>query len=492
MTLVKIKAKDGSPVEFIYKDPKQGGMKDVYFAPDRSYVVAFFRKKLDYNGLERIEKLVGQYRKGIFEQAGGDYWKDLYCWPEKVVEHNGLTGLVVPCYQSHYFFGKSTALAGEEKEGKWFASPKVFNRFVPAEEKGTLFNYLRICLKLARAVRRLHAAGLAHSDLSYKNCLVDPAGGNACIIDIDGLVVPGLFPPDVVGTPDFIAPEVVSSLHLSLQDPNRKLPRRTTDQHALSVLIYMYLFHRHPLRGRKVHDADPHKQETLEMGEKALFIEHPTDASNRVKLTDMDKVCLPWVDPSKLPYTMFGSILKGLFEKAFIEGLHDPSKRPTADDWEDALVKTSDMIQPCPNAACVKKWFVFDNTTKPKCPYCDTPYRGVLPVLDFYSSRRAGESYKPDNHRLMVFSGQSLSLWHVDRTIFPSEKLTPEQCKRVGYFQFHNGKWFFVNETLAGMKNITSDKPIPKGGNVELTEGLQLLLSPEATGRVVNVKIVNG
>jgi serine/threonine protein kinase len=63
-------------------------------------------------------------------------------------------------------------------------------------------------------LRRLHAAGLAHSDLSYKNVLVDPAGGNACIIDIDGLVVPGKFPPDVVGTPDFIAPEVIASQHL--------------------------------------------------------------------------------------------------------------------------------------------------------------------------------------------------------------------------------------------------------------------------------------
>ncbi len=492
MTLIKIKAKDGSPVEFIFKDPKQGGVKDVYFAPDRSYVVAFFRKKLDIAGQERIENLVGRYRKGIYEQAGGDYWKDLYCWPEKIVEHNGRTGMVVPTYQSHFFFGKSTALAGEEKEGKWFASPKIFNRFVPAEEKGTLLGYMQICLKLARAVRRLHAAGLAHSDLSYKNCLVDPAGGNACIIDIDGLVVPGLYPPDVIGTPDFIAPEVVSSLHLPAKDPNRKLPSRVTDQHALSVLVYMYLFHRHPLRGRKVHDTDPEKQERLEMGEKALFIEHLSDASNRPKFGESDKVCMPWIDPTNLPYKMYGPLLKKLFEEAFVDGLHDPSRRPTADSWEDALVKTFDMIQPCPNSACVKKWFVFDNSTQPKCPYCGTPYKGVLPVIDFYSTRDGGKNYRSDNHRLMVFNGQSLSQWHVDRTVFPNERLTSAQRKRVGYFQFHGGKWFFVNETLPAMKNITTDQPIPIKGNVELTEGLQLLLSPESTGRLVNVKIVNG
>ena len=37
----------------------------------------------------------------------------------------------------------------------------------------------------------MHAAGLAHSDLSYKNVLVDPITAKASIIDIDGLVVPG-------------------------------------------------------------------------------------------------------------------------------------------------------------------------------------------------------------------------------------------------------------------------------------------------------------
>jgi gamma-glutamyltranspeptidase/glutathione hydrolase len=68
-------------------------------------------------------------------------------------------------------------------------------------------------------------AGLAHSDLSYKNVLVDPAGGNACIIDIDTLVVPQKYPPDVVGTPDFIAPEVMRTLKLPVGDAAKFLPR---------------------------------------------------------------------------------------------------------------------------------------------------------------------------------------------------------------------------------------------------------------------------
>ena len=131
-----------------------------------------------------------------------------------------------------------------------------------------------MAILISRAVKRLHAAGLAHSDLSYKNILVNPINGSACIIDLDGLVVPGKDPPDVIGTPDFIAPEVVSTLHLHKDDPDRKLPNINTDRHALAVLIYMYLLYRHPLIGDKVNDLESDRDEILSMGEKALFVEH--------------------------------------------------------------------------------------------------------------------------------------------------------------------------------------------------------------------------
>ena len=36
-------------------NPKQGGIKDVYFSPDRKYVIAFFRETLDFNQKERIK-----------------------------------------------------------------------------------------------------------------------------------------------------------------------------------------------------------------------------------------------------------------------------------------------------------------------------------------------------------------------------------------------------------------------------------------------------
>ena len=498
---VKIKATDGSDVEFVDEVKASGGMKDVCFSPDKSYVVAFFRNENGKNqntpaNKDRLETICGTYKERIINQIGGEYWKRRLVWPQKVVQHNGQLGIVVPFYQRDFFFATGSinndflGIKGKEKEGKWFASAKNQNKFLDPKERGNWFNYFQVCLNISRAVRRLHAAGLAHSDLSYKNVLIDPSSGQAAIIDIDGLVVPGKFPPDVLGTPDFIAPEVIETKHLKINDPARQLPKITTDRHALAVLVYMYLLYRHPLRGRKVWDTtDPAKDEELSMGAKAMFVEHPTDATNRVKVNDLQASQLPQGDPAKIPYTVTGPHLKKLFERAFIDGLHNPAARPSADEWEQALLKTVDLMQPCQNPACWHKWFVFANTTKPRCPFCGTEYKGQLPVLDLYSSRRAG-SFTPDDYRVMVYNDQYLYPWHVNRFLSPNEKLTEEEKKPVGYFKFHNGKWIFINQKLKELEDKTENKKIPIGQAVELTEGKQILLSKEEGGRLIIVSLV--
>jgi serine/threonine protein kinase len=494
---IRINATDGSQVEFVDEMIGSGGMKDVFFSPDKTYVVAFFRDKQDHNAKDRLQNITGKYRDNIFNQIGGEYWKDLYCWPTKIVEHNGKLGLVCPTYQNQFFFKKGSTnndflgIKGKEKEGKWFASAKNLNKFLAPEEKGDWFKYFQICIRISRAVKRLHAAGLAHSDLSYKNVLIDPTSGKAAIIDIDGLVVPGRYPPDVLGTPDFIAPEVMATKHLKIVDPNRKLPCIATDRHALAVMIYMYLLYRHPLRGGKVNDLDSGKDEELSMGIKSLFIEHPTDKSNKVKVNQLHPSQLPQGDTDKIPYSVCGPYLKELFNKAFIEGLHNPSLRPTADEWEQALLKTVDLMQPCQNPNCWHKWFVFDNTTTPKCPFCGTGYKGQLPVLNLYYSPKAG-IFKPENYRLMVYNKQLLYMWHVSRFVNPNEKTTAEQKTPVGDFHFHNEKWILINRRLTSMYDKDIDKKIEIGQAVELTEGKKILLSKEDGGRLIIVQLVKG
>ena len=485
---VTLTASDGSTVEFYDEIKAQGGVKDVYFSTDKTYVVAFYRKNLSPAEKDRLSNIVGPYHKRIFESPEGNYWKEYLIMPTKMVKWYEKTGVVLPFYPKRFFFSGGP-FAGPENEGKCFASAKLRNRFLPADQKGTWLSNVHMCLKIARAVRRLHAAGLAHSDLSYKNVLVDPISGNACIIDADELVVPGKYDAGVLGTPDFIAPEVMATRELKLGDPNKKLPSINTDRHALAVLIYMYLLNRHPLRGGKVWDIDPAKDEAMSMGEKALFIEHPTDKTNRVKPQDLDKSQLPQGDPSKLPYTICGPYLKKLFDRAFIDGLHNPSARPSAAEWEDALVKTCDLVQPCQNPNCEAHWYVFDNTTKPRCPFCGQEYKGQLPILNFYYAPSHGK-YMSENYRLMVYDKQTLYKWHSNNLVSANEKTSAEDKKPVGDFHFHNGQWILINRRLPDMYDVTDKKPITIGGYVPLTDGRQILLDKGQGGRLIVVQLV--
>ncbi|HHG83328.1 MAG TPA: kinase, partial [Bacteroidetes bacterium] len=66
--IIKLNATDGTPLEFVDKIIGQGGMKDVFFSPDKSYVIGFFRNPQDAQSRDRVETIVGAYRKKIFEQ----------------------------------------------------------------------------------------------------------------------------------------------------------------------------------------------------------------------------------------------------------------------------------------------------------------------------------------------------------------------------------------------------------------------------------------
>ena len=222
--VITLTATNGETIQFVDEIKAQGGMKDVMFSPNKDYVVAFFREPADLATKERLEMITGTYREKIFNQEGGEYLKKLFCWPTAVVEYQGKLGVVSPFYRDCFFFQYGSCnndmlgIKGKDKDGKWFASASNRNKFLDSRELGDWMLHLKVCLMLARAVRRMHMAGLSHSDLGYKNCLIDPTTGQASLIDIDGLVVPGKHPPTVVGTPDFIAPEVVATQHLDKSD----------------------------------------------------------------------------------------------------------------------------------------------------------------------------------------------------------------------------------------------------------------------------------
>ena len=483
MTVLDATLTDGSKVQYVLTDnPPAGGMKRTYFSPDHSYVVQFYNKKSaghDPQRPSRLQAILGKYNPTVTQAQGGsaasetsaDYFKRLFCWPTGIVTQPDI-GIVAPTYPGNYFFANGP-FKGKEKEGGWFLGAKT-RKLLPASELGNWKGYFGLCICMARAVRRLHMAGLAHSDLSSKNVLIDPLQGASVIIDIDSLVVPGLYPPDVMGSPGYIAPEVLGTQQLPVNDPNRYLPNAATDQHALAVLIYQYLLLRHPLRGPKVHStASAEEDERLAMGSQAMFVEHPHDPSNQPR--DL-----------KLPYAMLGQDLADLIRRAFVDGLHTPHKRPAAAEWERGLVRAWDMLIPCANPACTHQAFVLADPRDVRCPFCGTPHpKGTtLPVLKLRSERRSGQ-WLPDS-QLVAFHNQSLFPWHVFDNIYSGELAdrTPQ-----AYCVFHQGRWLLINQDMDSLTSPGGNR-VPVGSAVELKDKAQFRLSQQPHGRIAEVRII--
>jgi len=465
----KVKCTDGRIIEFDDSKSMAGGEKIVFFTKDKKEVVCFFFKGLHDRGerRRRLDKIIGSFNPT--NGQNGDYWKEHFCWPTHIIDgDNSLSksfldgnnildpplGIVTPSYRGNFFF-KNSVGSVVEGNGRWFTREKC-RKLVPIDHRGMFLNYLQVCTKMARAMRRMHFAGLAHSDLSNKNVLIAPKYGDACIIDIDSLVVPGIAPPSVIGTPGYIAPEVLAGKKLA--DGKSALPCVETDRHALAVLIYESLLTRHPLEGPKVNSSvSAEEDERLSKGEKALFIEHSTDRSNHLR------------PAPKMPLSILGPYLEELFRKAFEIGLHDRSKRPAASDWERALYRTFDIIHPSPDG---KEWFVLAPGMPMRCPHTGQKLKMAVPYVQLYSESKPG-NFVFEKHHLTIYHNMLLHDWHIHAKTQPGE--TADRTTK-GYFSFHNGLWYLINTSGEAMQAVNGQS-VPHGQAVEIKTGLQLLVS---------------
>lgn len=488
MAIAEAVLEDGRKLPYVLEnDPPRGGMKYTYFAPDRSYVVQFFNNPAvaaDPNTHRRLEAIIGKYNPTRPEAGGGApgnspamaaYFADKFCWPTATVRSPEF-GIVCPAYPENFFFTEASSvvlpLKGRDKRSKWFTSSRN-RQYLEPEEVGDFRAMVQLSLSLARSVRRMHQAGLAHSDLSCNNVLIDPQSGSCVIIDIDSLVVPGLFPPEVVGTRGYIAPEVLETLDLPSDDSGRKSPSTYTDLHALAVLLYEYLLMRHPLEGPKVYSRrSPEEDDYLAFGPKAVFIENPQDASNR---------------PPDLELTIrdMGPYLEDLFLRAFVDGLHCPENRPAAIEWEKGLVKTWNLLHPCENPDCAAKWFVLHDVKCPVCPFCGTAVkRENILRLHLKSPVRGRYGQWMDAGELDAYDGMPLYKWHLLANTFPDEKTSREM---QAYIRRYRGQWLMVNQRVRGMASPHGDA-VPPGQAVVLRDGALFRASGEDRGFLAEVR----
>ena len=188
-------------------------------------------------------------------------------------------------------------------------------------------------LNLSHDYLQLHSQGLCYRDISFGNAFFDPDNGDVLICDNDNVAVDGGGTLGVLGTPRFMAPEVVRG---------DALPSTQTDLFSLAVLLFYMMMVAHPLEGRK--EAEIKALDLPAMtklyGKEPLFIFDPVDRSNEPVPGIHDNAIAFW--------PIYPQFLRDLFTRSFTDGVRDPHARVRESEWRATCVRLRDTITYCP------------------------------------------------------------------------------------------------------------------------------------------------
>ncbi|MGH9468094.1 MAG: protein kinase domain-containing protein [Terriglobales bacterium] len=190
-----------------------------------------------------------------------------------------------------------------------------------------------MAFELAHNFLQLHSKGLCYRDISFGNVFFDPASGEILICDNDNVTVDGDPATGILGTPRFMAPEIVL---------RRAVPSIQTDLYSLAVLLFYLFCMHHPLEGKReseIHSLDLAAMTRL-FGSAPLFIFDPNDPSNAPVAGRHDNALTLW--------PLYPGSVRALFTRAFTAGLTDPVHgRVREGQWRAAAIALRDAIYYC-------------------------------------------------------------------------------------------------------------------------------------------------
>ena len=190
----------------------------------------------------------------------------------------------------------------------------------------------KAAIELIESFRMLHAKQLCYRDISFGNVFFDPNTGEVLICDNDNIAFEQEVNISVLGTPRFMAPEIVRG---------EARPDVYTDRFSIAILLfYMFMIH-HPLEGRleasiKCFDLPAMRQL---YGDKPLFIFDPISSANRPIPGIHDNAVLFW--------NLYPEYFKRQFTQCFTKGLKTPKQRPTEEAWLEVLLKLQQSVVSC-------------------------------------------------------------------------------------------------------------------------------------------------
>jgi serine/threonine protein kinase len=460
---MQVKFSDGTIEQYEDAPLAAGAEGEIYRSRDKRSVIKLYfpDKARETERIERIDKLINEFNptRNSFNSGKIDpYWAEFFTWPEKRITQPQV--------------GFRMRFAGGLKTLEHYILPKAYSRLKP-EERGWFIGRIAIAIKLAAAANRMSSMGLSYPDFSGKNVLVDTFSGRMVLIDCDSLTVPGKLPPTVEGTTWYRAPEIVTR---SVTTPSVK-----TDRHALAVILYQWLLLWHPLRGDRKLTDDPDRDDQLCFGREALYIEHPKNAANRASKQIFKSDIL-------------GAELKELFEKAFVDGLHHPDRRPQPFQFQRALYRTYDHVIPCTSRYC--DWRFFIVTSPPSmltthafqlsCPRCGESIENprTLPFLYLHEHKgsRNPDDYRSDiAHYIVGWHDRPLHKWHVRKdmtNIYTDATVIPDTQPCVVFkYDESSQQWYLQNLSLPNMRYMNARgtwTPCPVKTSTLLTTGMTI------------------
>ncbi|MDD4390969.1 MAG: serine/threonine-protein kinase [Eubacteriales bacterium] len=213
-----------------------------------------------------------------------------------------------------------------------------------------------ISMELADAFRQLHLEGYCYRDISDGNFMFNPRNGEILICDNDNVGIEGISKSQVLGTMEYMAPELIVN-------SAKHNPSTLTDLHSLAVLLFSFWIWHHPMHGEQYENIRildiPAKKKLY--GTSPVFIFDSQNYSNKLP-SDND-----YADINK----MWGNCpqpIKDLFSRAFTDGLKNPNKRVTEREWYNTFCDLSENLISCPK--CRAKSFWYKSIDKVNCWNC--------------------------------------------------------------------------------------------------------------------------
>jgi DNA-binding helix-hairpin-helix protein with protein kinase domain len=206
--------------------------------------------------------------------------------------------------------------------------PKIPKRYLDEwgaysfDEDKRLFQRLKICHKIAKAIHRLHATEqYILVDMKPDNIVVSPEG-NIALVDLDSIEVvkDGETIYDApVATPEYTPADSYRKWEV---DPTQEDP---WDRFGLAVIFYKVLLGIHPFAASTGKPFE-HLTSIYEKITNGLYVHHPELRSNFKVIPALHERFY------SLPTT-----LQNLFNQCFIDGYNDPFARPSSEEWSMAL-----------------------------------------------------------------------------------------------------------------------------------------------------------